>query len=98
MDRTGISEALNDRGYANLGPMLAGKDIATLKALYPQKDPFRSHIIMRRHDFGEGEYTYFSNPLPTSVAGSKNICIQNPEFSVMQRWRLRQRARPHSRY
>jgi creatinine amidohydrolase len=25
-------------------------------------------------------------------------CIQNPEFSVMQRWRQRQRARPHSRY
>ena len=45
MDRTRISEALNDRGYANLGPMLASKDIATLKALYPQKDPFRSHII-----------------------------------------------------
>ncbi len=68
MDRTRISEALNDRGYANLGPMLASKDIATLKALYPQKDPFRSHIIMRRHGFGEGEYKYFTNPLPTSVA------------------------------
>ena len=48
--------------------MLASKDIAALTALYPQKEPFRSHIIMRRHGFGEGEYKYFSNPLPESVA------------------------------
>ncbi len=68
MDRTQVSEALNNRGYANLGPMLANEDIAALTALYPQKDPFRSHIIMRRHGFGEGEYKYFSNPLPESVA------------------------------
>ena len=68
MDRTQVSEALNNCGYANLGPMLADKDIAALTALYPQKDPFRSHIIMRRHGFGEGEYKYFSNPLPKPVA------------------------------
>lgn len=68
MDQTRVSEALNSRGYANLGPLLASKDIAALKALYPQKEPFRSHIIMRRHGFGEGEYKYFSNPLPKPVA------------------------------
>lgn len=68
MDQTRVSEALNSRGYANLGPLLASKDIAALKALYPQKEPFRSHIIMRRHGYGEGEYKYFSNPLPKPVA------------------------------
>ena len=68
MDQTRVSEELNYRGYANLGPMLASKDIASLKSLYPEKEPFRSHIIMRRHGFGEGEYKYFSNPLPKSVA------------------------------
>ena len=68
MDRSQVSEALNNCGYASLGPMLASNDIATLTALYPQKEPFRSHIIMRRHGFGEGEYKYFSNPLPKSVA------------------------------
>ncbi len=68
MDRSQVSEELNNRGYASLGPMLASNDIAALTALYPQKERFRSHIIMRRHGFGEGEYKYFSNPLPKSVA------------------------------
>lgn len=68
MDQSRVSEELNTRGYANLGPMLANKDIAALKALYPKKEPFRSHIIMRRHGFGEGEYKYFSNPLPKPLA------------------------------
>ena len=68
MDQTQVSEALNNRGYASLGPMLGNEDIAALMSLYPQKEPFRSHIIMRRHGFGEGEYKYFSNPLPTAVA------------------------------
>ena len=68
MDRSQVSEALNNRGYASLGPIFASSDIAALTALYPQKEPFRSHIIMRRHGFGEGEYKYFSHPLPKSVA------------------------------
>jgi hypothetical protein len=68
MDQSRVSEELNSRGYANLGPMLASNEIAALKALYPQEAPFRSHVIMRRHGFGEGEYKYFSNPLPTPVA------------------------------
>lgn len=68
MDGELVSQQLNGRGYANLGPLLAGREIAALKALYPQEEPFRSHIIMRRHGFGEGEYKYFSNPLPTPVA------------------------------
>jgi hypothetical protein len=68
MDGELVSQQLNGRGYANLGPLLAGREIAALKALYPQEEPFRSHIIMRRHGFGEGEYKYFSNPLPNSVA------------------------------
>jgi hypothetical protein len=49
MDGELVSQQLNGRGYANLGPLLAGREIAALKALYPQEEPFRSHIIMRRH-------------------------------------------------
>ncbi len=48
--------------------MLSTTDTAALTALYPQEEPFRSHIIMRRHGFGEGEYKYFRNPLPRIVA------------------------------
>jgi hypothetical protein len=68
MDRNRVSEELNHRGYARLGPLVSSKDAAALAALFPQEEPFRSHIFMRRHGFGEGEYKYFSNPLPQIVA------------------------------
>lgn len=48
--------------------MLSTMNTAALKALYAQEDAFRSHIYMRRHGFGEGEYKYFRNPLPRVVA------------------------------
>ena len=68
MDQSRISNELNRRGYADLGPLLADKDIAALIDNYSHEGPFRSHVIMRRHGFGEGEYKYFSNPLPKSVS------------------------------
>ena len=68
MDKFRISDELNNHGYADLGPLLADSDSDALTALYPQKDPFRSHIIMQRHGFGKGEYKYFANPLPKPVA------------------------------
>jgi hypothetical protein len=68
MDRTRVFQDLNDRGYANLGPVLNSRDTAALTALYQQDESFRSHIIMQRHGFGEGEYKYFKNPLPRIVA------------------------------
>jgi hypothetical protein len=68
MDRTRVADELDSRGYARLGPLLGSTDAAALTALYPQEEPFRSHIIMRRHGFGEGEYKYFKNPLPGIVA------------------------------
>ena len=68
MDQTRIADELNRRGYADLGPLLADSNVDALTALYPQKEPFRSHIIMQRHGFGAGEYKYFAYPLPKSVS------------------------------
>ena len=67
MEQTLVSDELDNRGYADLGPLLSDNDIGALTAMYQQKEPFRSHIIMRRHGFGEGEYKYFAYPLPKSV-------------------------------
>jgi hypothetical protein len=68
MNQSGIQESLDRRGYADLGPLLSDREIAELRELYPSDDGFRSHIIMSRHSFGEGEYKYFANPLPRTVA------------------------------
>jgi len=67
MDQSRVADELNTRGYAHLGTLLHDDDIDALTALYAQKKPFRSHIIMQRHGFGQGEYKYFANPLPKPV-------------------------------
>ncbi len=38
-----------------------------MAALYGDGPTFRSHVVMARHGFGQGEYRYFAYPLPTLV-------------------------------
>ena len=63
-----IESALNKRGFAQLGQLLTDGEIDSITSMYSQEARFRSHIIMQRHGFGEGEYKYFANPLPPIVA------------------------------
>ena len=67
MDQSRVADELNRRGYADLGTLLRDDDINALMALYAQSEAFRSHIVMQRHGFGQGEYKYFANPLPKPV-------------------------------
>jgi hypothetical protein len=63
-----VSTQLNDRGYADLGRLLSASEVDALTAMYAEEPAFRSHIFMRRHGFGEGEYKYFANPLPQTIS------------------------------
>ena len=36
-------------------------------ALYPNRDRFRSRVVMERHSYGVGEYKYFARPMPPLV-------------------------------
>ena len=68
VDDSRVVEQLNERGHAHLGSLLTAGEIAALVDMYACDDLFRSRIVMRRHGFGEGEYKYFSYPLPDIVA------------------------------
>jgi hypothetical protein len=65
---TSIDSELNKRGFAQLGQLLTNSEIDSITSMYSHEARFRSHIIMQRHGFGEGEYKYFANPLPPIVA------------------------------
>ncbi len=69
LDWAGIETSLDAYGCAMAGPLLTANECAAMAALYPQDEPFRSHIMMARHGFGRGEYKYFSYPLPEVIAG-----------------------------
>ena len=65
------AEALHQQGNAVLPQLLGAAECAAVARLYGSADAttFRSRVVMQRHGFGQGEYRYFSYPLPRLVAG-----------------------------
>jgi hypothetical protein len=62
-----IETALDGDGYAVVPDLLTAAESATLIALYPDRERFRSKVDMARLRFGAGEYKYFAAPLPDLV-------------------------------
>jgi len=63
-----VSRELHAEGNAVIKSILSPAECDEIRALYQQKEIFRSHIVMERHGFGRGEYRYFSYPLPGLIA------------------------------
>lgn len=59
-----IERSLDAEGSAVLCSLLDEEQCNELAALYPREDGYRSRVVMARHGFGQGEYKYFSYPLP----------------------------------
>ncbi len=63
-------------------PPAACRDLA---ALYGAEEGFRSRVVMGRHGFGQGEYRYFSHPLPGPVAALREALY--PQLvDIANRW------------
>jgi len=63
-----VYDDLDESGFALLDQLIPHEECETLTSLYPREHHFRSHIQMKRHGFGQGEYKYFSYPLPSKIA------------------------------
>ena len=63
-----ISQDLDAEGHAIIKSILSPDDCDDTRALYQAKDLFRSQVVMERHNFGRGEYRYFSYPLPDLIS------------------------------
>ena len=63
-----VARDLDAEGNAIVKSILSADECDKLRLLYEKKETFRSHIVMERHNFGRGEYRYFSYPLPELVA------------------------------
>ena len=68
VDWSNAEESLSARGYAVTNPILSPEECTSIIALYNDDSRFRSQVIMERHRFGVGDYKYFANPLPETVA------------------------------
>jgi hypothetical protein len=63
-----LAEQLDEQGYALTAPLLSPVECDELISLYADSKVFRSRVVMERHNFGRGEYQYFTAPLPSLVA------------------------------
>ena len=80
-----IGEELDRQGCAVLPRALSIDQCRDLSAAYAHPHLFRSRIVMARHGFGRGEYSYFAYPLPDLVAELRHA-LYAPLSLIANRW------------
>lgn len=79
------SDTLASRGFVVAPGLIGPAECRALAALWPEKSIFRSHVVMQRHGFGQGEYKYFSYPLPHQIEELRQALY--PQLAaVANRW------------
>ena len=90
IDWTAVAAALEERGYATVPALLDAASCRELADLYAEGDPFRSRVVMQRHNFGRGEYKYLRYPLPRPVAALRRALYPHLA-AIANHWRARLR-------
>lgn len=67
LDWISIQDSLLASGWARVPGLIRPSACRSLTKLYNQNLHFRSRINMSRYNFGQGEYSYFADPLPDIV-------------------------------
>lgn len=80
-----IEDDLNAHGCAVVPGLLDEAACAALAAQYDEASRFRSKVVMQRHGFGQGEYQYWSYPLPAPVADLR-AALYAPLAAIANRW------------
>jgi hypothetical protein len=91
LDWERLSQSLDARGNAVVERLLTVAECQSLAALYEEAGRFRSRVVMGRHGFGQGEYQYFSYPLPEIVSGLRTA-FYPMLVPIANRWNAQMRV------
>jgi len=81
------SDTLASRGFVVAPGLIDPLECRTLAGLWPENARFRSHVVMQRHGFGQGEYQYFAYPLPERIETLRQALY--PKLAaVANRWNV----------
>lgn len=86
LDWDRIAREIDQRGWATTGKVLTDGERTALAGAYDDDALYRSHVIMARHGFGQGEYRYFSYPLPPLVQQLRSALYERLA-PLANRWR-----------
>ncbi len=85
LDWAYLDEQLNSRGFAIIKNLLPVGECRAVRERYIENNLYRSHVVMERYGFGQGEYKYFSYPLP-SLVGDLRKHFYPPLAKIANRW------------
>lgn len=85
IDWARVEHDLDAQGQAVLPGLLEVAQCEALAAMYPDRNRFRSRVVMERHGFGRGEYQYFAYPLPEPLASLRPVLYARLQ-SIANRW------------
>lgn len=85
LDWAAVEEALETRGHARTGRLLAARECKVLRGLFDDDERFRSTIEMEPHRYGNGRYRYFAHPLPALVEQLRET-LYPPLAEIANRW------------
>lgn len=80
-----VSQDLDEQGNAMVQGLFSPAECASVAALYPREELFRSRVVMARHGFGRGEYQYFRYPLPDLIADLRTA-VYSHLVPIANRW------------
>jgi hypothetical protein len=86
-DWAAVEASLFERGFATLPRLLDDAECDAQRKLYGDERRFRKTVDMARHNFGDGEYKYFADPLPPLVAALRSESYRRlaPIANAMER-------------
>lgn len=85
LDWSEIGNELLERGYSVIDGLCDRYECQQLLDCYSQDELFRKTVNMSRHNFGSGEYKYFSYPLPPTVQLLRE-CFYKPLAAIANDW------------
>lgn len=91
LDWDDLESQVDSRGYARIQALLSAQECAEVSALYEREDLFRKTVDMARHNYGEGAYRYFAEPVPEPVRTLRE-CLYPPLAAIANRWAVRLRS------
>jgi uncharacterized protein len=87
LDWDRLTDDIDRQGWATTDPLLSEDERLALAGAYDDEQLYRSRVVMARHGFGQGEYSYYAYPLPPLIQQLRERLYERL-VPLANRWRV----------